>query len=217
MHKHKNLKSITNFIIMIIFIHIDLVQNTNLFEQLELTTNFTLFDFFSDSLKSDIPQQKNSKSTNSTLTLNNQTQTIPQYGNYSKTYYNTTYKEYIRKNRNRNKSLTYKVLSQNPDVRVYFNFLIEGEAEYLINKIRNRLSRSLTSGGSINPHRTSSSAYFKRSEDGIIFNIEKRICKLVNSTMLKMEPLQIVNYKKNQHYYEHHDWGVDLEQNQRYY
>ena len=148
----------------------------------------------------------NITNTSNNIKESNESANLIDYNKYNQTYYDKLYNNYIKKNRNKNSSMFYKVLSTDPDIRLYYNFLIEGESEYLINKIKNRLERSSTFGGYTNT-RTSSSAYFKKSEDKIIFNIEKRISKLVNTTLLKMEPLQIVNYKKNQYYYEHFDWG----------
>jgi len=84
------------------------------------------------------------------------------------------------------------------------------EAEHIINKYGNRLKSSSLVGENgareYNDFRTSTSAFLLQSEDSIIRDIEARIEKYANTTLPKIEPLQLLNYKKGQQFKPHTDW-----------
>lgn len=104
-------------------------------------------------------------------------------------------------------------LSDNPDVRLVYNFLKPGEAEHFINNFSDRLKVS----GGVADHgqttygdfRTSTSSFLRRAETDIVAGIEERIAKYTNSTIYKMEPLQLLNYKNGQQFKYHYDWFTD--------
>ena len=100
-----------------------------------------------------------------------------------------------------------------PDIRLYRNFLFEGEADYLINKFGKRLYKSGGIGDNgttiYTGTRTSSSGSIKRCEDEVVYRIQERISKILNTTITKMENLQILNYKYGQEFQFHFDWFFD--------
>ena len=106
-----------------------------------------------------------------------------------------------------------EIISTQPDVRFLYDFLLEGEAEHLINNFKSKLSASggvAADGKRIyGDWRTSSSGFLKKAEDDVILGIEKRIAKYTNSTLKQMEPLQLLNYKKGQKFNYHLDYFTD--------
>ena len=111
-------------------------------------------------------------------------------------------------------NIYHEVLSKDPDIRIYHNFLTDEESTELIS-----LSRPLLMNSTIiinghrgyvidNSIRTSSSAHFELSDCSLIYKIEKRVLKLLNLTHSNVfiEPIQVVNYKEGQEFKPHFDW-----------
>jgi len=110
------------------------------------------------------------------------------------------------------KTLEKIVLFQDPDIRLYKNFVSKEEAEHLISIAKSRLRHStvLKDGKSVedNYWRTSSSAYIYKSEDPIVRAIEERACKLLGCNVAQIEPIQVVHYTKSQKYSPHYDYFI---------
>ena len=106
--------------------------------------------------------------------------------------------------------LYYDVLSEDPDIRFYHNFLKEGEAEHLIKKYGPRLKESSLVGDkgarNVNSYRTSTSAFLLQTEDSVIKAIEDRIMEHAKTERVMIEGLQLLNYKKGQYFKAHNDW-----------
>lgn len=103
------------------------------------------------------------------------------------------------------------------DIRIYHNILFEGEADHLIERYKSRVFRSGGVGENgttiYGDFRTSSSGFIKRSEDEVVFRIEERISRLLNTSISRMEDLQILNYKKGQKFSFHWDFFHNLDEN----
>ena len=89
------------------------------------------------------------------------------------------------------------------------NFLTNEECVHLIDIAKDKFNRShvLVNGqNAYENSRTSSTYFYKKSEDEIIKNIEKRISKYTNKNIETIEPLQIVKYEVGQEFKGHYDW-----------
>ena len=108
-----------------------------------------------------------------------------------------------------------EIITVDPDIRLIHNFLKEGEADHFIAKFKDRLKESLMTKnyGQVftDKGRTSSSSFLMKGEDLIVKSVEERIAKYTNTTISKMEPLQLVNYKKGQSFLKHYDWFEDAQ------
>jgi len=110
---------------------------------------------------------------------------------------------------NISKAIFYEVLDNYPDIRLYHNVLLEGEAEYLIKVASKYISQSKVvsnNGAEIyKKTRTSSSAFLNRHHDAKVIEIENRFATLLNTTVIRLEHFQVVNYKKGERFKEHRD------------
>ncbi len=109
-----------------------------------------------------------------------------------------------------NKDLIPIVLSPNPDIRLYKNFISEEEAKHLIALAKSRLKSSTVlkygQGVADDKWRTSTTAFLYKSEDPIVKAIEERACKLLGCNLNYMEPIQVVHYSKGQRFLPHYDY-----------
>lgn len=109
-------------------------------------------------------------------------------------------------------------------IQLIDNFLSNKQCDELINLASSRFTSStvyVTDRGSIDEKaRSSSCAYFNRSENDLIKNIEMKVAKMLSININQIEPLQIARYNKGQQYKYHYDFfGSDTDQtsNQRSY
>jgi len=98
-----------------------------------------------------------------------------------------------------------------PEVVVFANLLSASECDALIQAAKPRLSRSLTvdthtSNEGLHPDRTSQGMFFERSENDVVWRIEKRIAKLLHWPVKYGEGLQVLRYRKGAQYLPHYDY-----------
>ena len=107
-------------------------------------------------------------------------------------------------------SVTARTLD--PEVVLIENVLSNEECDQLIDMaFKKGLSRSYViagPGGSSIPHnaRTSTSIFFKISENSFIRSIEERLSRLTNWPHMNGEGLQVICYQDRQQYTPHFDW-----------
>lgn len=89
------------------------------------------------------------------------------------------------------------------------NFLTDYECDHLINISKDKFNRSpvLVNGeNTYENSRTSTTHFYKKSEDQIIKLIEERVAGYTNKPINTLEPLQIVKYEVGQEFKPHYDW-----------
>lgn len=121
---------------------------------------------------------------------------------YKHQEYDNEYNEH-----NEHNKYPYRILSDDPTIRVYKKFLTDDEINHLINKAKDNLIKSkvLENGEEIlHKDRTSSSSFIK--DDSVTRRIKKRVCSLLGCKFLEIENLQVVNYKKGEKYSPHFDF-----------
>ncbi|KAF2111302.1 hypothetical protein BDV96DRAFT_635016 [Lophiotrema nucula] len=110
-------------------------------------------------------------------------------------------------------SYTSRIVSYDPLIIHLENFITPAEREYLINRGRPLLQRSLVAnrdGGPPieRPARTSSTAFIPYN-DTTAYCIQQRAAEFQGFlSVRKIEMLQVVQYKQHQEYRAHYDWGV---------
>jgi prolyl 4-hydroxylase len=90
------------------------------------------------------------------------------------------------------------------DVVIFQNFISESDCDYLIEKYKDKVSKSIVVGGGIHSSRNSSTFYLP-NEDPIIKTIRYKIHKLFDVPEDHIEPLQFLCYKKGERYLYHYD------------
>jgi len=98
-----------------------------------------------------------------------------------------------------------------PRVVLFGNLLSPQECEAIIAAARPRMKRSLTvatrtGGEEINADRTSDGMFFRRGENEIIAQLERRIARLVNWPIENGEGVQVLNYRPGAEYKPHYDY-----------
>jgi len=108
------------------------------------------------------------------------------------------------------KNIWYEVLNTDPEVRLYHNLLYEGEAEHLIKLGYSRMEQSkifIENGNVIyDEKRTSSTGSFDHDEDEVLFRLENRVSRLLNTTKEQLEHFQLLKYEQGQKFSPHVDW-----------
>lgn len=100
------------------------------------------------------------------------------------------------------------ILSFNPSIYTYNNFLSDDECDHFINISKNSLQRALVSndkGSIISKNRTGYNTWLKHNYDDITFNVAKRIAKIVNIPLENAELFQIIYYGISDEYKPHYD------------
>lgn len=104
----------------------------------------------------------------------------------------------------------YKIICTSPLIIQIDDFLTNYEVGALLFTAQNKYERSVVvegnTGQAIHNKRTSTSAFFKRSEIPVIRDIEARVSKLANIQVNQLEPFQLVKYEIGQEYDFHHDY-----------
>lgn len=95
-------------------------------------------------------------------------------------------------------------------IQIYENFISDSKCNKLIKLAKNRYENSQMykkkSNFTNKNARSSSCAYFKPQENKLIKYIELKAAKYLGIDPNKLEPLQIVKYKKGQEYKYHYDY-----------
>lgn len=107
-----------------------------------------------------------------------------------------------------------EVLSWEPRVFIYHNFLSKKECEHLISLAKPYMAKStvvdsVTGESKDSRVRTSSGTFLRRGQDIIISNIEKRIADFTFIPVEHGEGLQILHYEVGQKYEPHYDYFLD--------
>jgi prolyl 4-hydroxylase len=116
---------------------------------------------------------------------------------------------YIRSGKRQSEKRT--VLSSNPVITQYDEFLSPEEAIHIIDTYQSRLERStvLSSGGQskIDNVRTSYTYYLPSGKnDSVIAGIEERAANVMGVPVDWLETLQMIRYTEGQEYKPHFDW-----------
>ncbi|KAF5828965.1 hypothetical protein DUNSADRAFT_16745 [Dunaliella salina] len=106
---------------------------------------------------------------------------------------------------------TVQVLTWDPKIFLYKNFLSSDECDELIRQASPHLERSgvsdpKTGKGTEQKVRTSSGMFFKRGANELVQNIEERVAKWVMVPVENGEGLQVLKYNETQKYDAHHDY-----------
>ena len=123
--------------------------------------------------------------------------------------------------------ITLEVISIEPKIFLIKNTLSDVEADLIVSLAKPKIKRSLagSDGGLVSNTRTSSNAWLGRKEHYILDTIYRRAAHIVNISESLFVPgmegnivedMQVVNYKFEQEYTPHHDFGADGRPNQRY-
>ncbi len=104
-------------------------------------------------------------------------------------------------------------MHKDPEVRLYYNFLKEGEADYLIKLgtpllIRSSVVDSYKLEEAHDSRRTSYGAPLPVTDE-VLINIKNRICLALNVTMDQIENPSMLRYTKGQEFKAHYDWLSD--------
>lgn len=84
------------------------------------------------------------------------------------------------------------------------NFISDNDCEYLINKYKDKASRSKTVDG-IHDSRTSSTYFLPRSDE-IVKSILEKVSKYLNIPETYIEDIQFLKYQKGEQYKYHNDY-----------
>jgi prolyl 4-hydroxylase len=103
-----------------------------------------------------------------------------------------------------------ELISNQPKVVLWHNFLNESECQHMIQLGDHRLNRSTVQGKNheISPQRTSYTTNFQSGETSVIQSIEQRVSMLCMYPQSHIEPLQLVRYNPGQQYKPHYDFFV---------
>lgn len=116
------------------------------------------------------------------------------------------------------KKAQLKVINEYPYIAVMDDFLSEEECLHIIDSSKGRLVRSTVDGPveQVDMSRTSSQAWLNYEDDPVIKIIGERVSNLVEMPLSHAEAVQVVYYKKGEHYVAHHDaYNVDSIEGQR--
>ena len=108
----------------------------------------------------------------------------------------------------------YHTYNTDPEVRLYHNFLSEGEVDYLIALGAPRLFQSGIKNNkqvqsTYSDLRTSQSGTFP-PDDSVVILINNRIKHFMNATDDQIEDLQLLKYTEGQQFQEHFDWFTNF-------
>lgn len=111
-------------------------------------------------------------------------------------------------------NLEFTILSNNPPIVYIKNLLSSDECSHIINLASPKLFSStmiINNQEVVNPSRSSRSAFIVPNgsipvDDPVLFRLLYRISKLSGMPFTHLEGMKVVNYKKNQQYYQHHDF-----------
>jgi len=95
---------------------------------------------------------------------------------------------------------------EEPLIIVMESVLSDEECDQLIELSKERLNRSKIASHKVNEIRTSSSMFFKRTENELVQKIENRVADIMGIPVEYGEEIQILQYKPGQQYKEHHDY-----------
>lgn len=103
-------------------------------------------------------------------------------------------------------------LSCSPNVYAIKNFLTSSEIEHIRTITKTRFKASYTDDPStkkriLSSERTSTFTFLRKFQDQIVRKIESRAAEIAGLSPANVEPLQIVSYRKGQHFDVHHDLG----------
>ncbi len=110
--------------------------------------------------------------------------------------------------------LQMEVLSWNPRIFIFRNFLSDEECDHLIEKSRPSLRRSKVidpdgTNGKLDNGRTSKSMFFPKPHgDPIIEEIERRIALVTMTPPDCAESIQVVHYQTGEEYRPHYDYFI---------
>ena len=101
-----------------------------------------------------------------------------------------------------------EMLSDNPRVMIFHNFLSADECQHLIQLAEPRMAPSTVQLEKLEttPDRTSFTTNLKRHETDVVKQVESRAVMFANYPMENLEPLQVVRYQPNQFYRPHFDY-----------
>ncbi|KAL3641030.1 putative prolyl 4-hydroxylase 3 [Castilleja foliolosa] len=107
-----------------------------------------------------------------------------------------------------------EIVSWEPRVFIYHNFLSKEECEYLINVAKPHMTKSTViddeTGGTMDSEvRTSTGMFLKRGRDEVIIAIEKIIADYTFIPVEHGEQLQVLHYEVGQKYEPHYDYFSD--------
>ena len=92
--------------------------------------------------------------------------------------------------------------------KVYPNIISADEAKYILDKSKDNFSDSLVMSGYESSIRKSKTCWLSK-DDPTIRKIIQRVCDIDNVSIDNAEDLQVVKYKPNGYYNEHHDSCCD--------
>jgi prolyl 4-hydroxylase len=102
---------------------------------------------------------------------------------------------------------------ENEEIKLMYipQFISPEDCQHIINLgndnfIRSQVISYETTNTVEDTSRTSFSYYLQKSHDTVIKNIEEKVAFLTNKSIDNIEQLQIVRYKPNEFFNEHHDW-----------
>ena len=121
----------------------------------------------------------------------------------------------------KSKEYNFTILSQNPWIVQFHNFLSDYESDHIITLCDGRFERSQAGYGVVES-RTSEQCWcqeYSCTKDNIIKTVEKRVANIVNMPVANAEYMQILKYNSTQYYKNHHDQnaGHDSIQGPRVY
>mmetsp|Transcript_17125 Transcript_17125/g.56020 ORF Transcript_17125/g.56020 Transcript_17125/m.56020 type:complete len:331 (-) Transcript_17125:77-1069(-) len=107
-----------------------------------------------------------------------------------------------------------ELLSWAPRAYLYHGLLTPSEADYFIEKAKPNMKKSTVvdngTGKSIDSQiRTSTGTFFRRQEDDVIADVERRIAEFTMIPVENGEGIQILHYVKGQKYEAHYDYFHD--------
>ena len=99
-------------------------------------------------------------------------------------------------------------VNENPEIKIYKNFITDIECAHMIKLTNNILKKSLVSSdntGILSNGRSSSNCWIQHNKDSITINLANRISQIVNIPLENAEAFQIIKYDTKQEYKPHHD------------
>ncbi len=96
-------------------------------------------------------------------------------------------------------------LNNDPQIKIYQNFLSETDCKKLINLSNGKLKQACVGNGTRNVVRTGSNFFINKGKNKFTLNITNKISEVIGISSKNATNLQIVNYMKNQTYAYHYD------------
>ena len=97
------------------------------------------------------------------------------------------------------------LLNNDPQIKIYENFLSENDCKKIINLSKGNLKQACVGNGNRNVIRTGSNCFINKAKNEFTNNITKKISEAIGISSKNATNLQIVNYLKNQTYAYHYD------------